>query len=470
MPTLTDIQRTLRDHVRFTGDGLPGEPVGAPLPVGSPRSGEHNPSKKELRDILIAVFSESGAGASGIAQEALETANAASSTASSINALASRADQSAGPGIGQYASLAAAVADNIGGTIRINYDETNLPADFAGVMLEYTQRTTTRNFNQSGFLPDQALRTFRTQHPANHPDVKWSGLNVEVQARGSGKNGPFSADYGFTLNVAKRGYSSGSALSGEMDGLTIYLRQDGPDGFPSQDPGSSDAAAIMVNAQNIGTCGFVALSDQTVSNLRREAGFPVDLQMQTQHGVIDANNAAGKVAFGWVASMKTGIGRTAFHAAALEGAGWENLFDSPNLRATWAGELRFRSTADYSDYGGRVLRPVGLNSQLSIENRGTLGVAIRALDAAPVTLASGGSNRWQLSAAGNWQPVTDLAGELGNAARRIGNTHTNALVVYGNSLTAAGLPSYADNAAALAGGLTAGRFYRRTGHGLDVVI
>ncbi len=48
MPTLAD--RLLRDHVRYTGDGLPNEPTNAPLPGGDPASGTFNPGKKELRD------------------------------------------------------------------------------------------------------------------------------------------------------------------------------------------------------------------------------------------------------------------------------------------------------------------------------------------------------------------------------------------------------------------------------------
>ena len=39
-----------RDHVRFSGDGLPNQPVGHPLPVGDPRSGVHNPNKPDIRD------------------------------------------------------------------------------------------------------------------------------------------------------------------------------------------------------------------------------------------------------------------------------------------------------------------------------------------------------------------------------------------------------------------------------------
>lgn len=48
MPTQAD--KIFRDFVRFTGDGLPEAPVGHPLPVGDPRSGVHNPSKKDIRD------------------------------------------------------------------------------------------------------------------------------------------------------------------------------------------------------------------------------------------------------------------------------------------------------------------------------------------------------------------------------------------------------------------------------------
>ncbi|UOA23587.1 hypothetical protein DSM110277_02016 [Sulfitobacter pontiacus] len=44
-----------RDFVRFTGDGLPGEPVGRPLPQGDPASGQFNPPKKQVREALLAI-------------------------------------------------------------------------------------------------------------------------------------------------------------------------------------------------------------------------------------------------------------------------------------------------------------------------------------------------------------------------------------------------------------------------------
>jgi hypothetical protein len=50
MPRLVD--KLIRDHVRYTGDGLPNEPANAPLPVGDPSSGVHNPTKRDIREAI----------------------------------------------------------------------------------------------------------------------------------------------------------------------------------------------------------------------------------------------------------------------------------------------------------------------------------------------------------------------------------------------------------------------------------
>ena len=57
MPNLAD--EVFRDFVRFTGDGLPNEPVGHGLPVGDPRSGVHKPGKKPIRDVMRGAFEAS---------------------------------------------------------------------------------------------------------------------------------------------------------------------------------------------------------------------------------------------------------------------------------------------------------------------------------------------------------------------------------------------------------------------------
>jgi len=58
MAAIDVVNRLLREFKRYTGDGLPNEPVGAPLPVGDPASGPHNPKKAELRSALLAPLDE----------------------------------------------------------------------------------------------------------------------------------------------------------------------------------------------------------------------------------------------------------------------------------------------------------------------------------------------------------------------------------------------------------------------------
>lgn len=76
MPTTAD--RLLRDFIRYTGDGLPGEPAARPLPVGDPASGQHNPSKKDFRDAINSV--------TGSADDATAAAIAANAAAANANA------------------------------------------------------------------------------------------------------------------------------------------------------------------------------------------------------------------------------------------------------------------------------------------------------------------------------------------------------------------------------------------------
>ncbi|WP_332717321.1 hypothetical protein [Pelagibacterium mangrovi] len=54
------VDRELREFKRYTGDGLPGEPVNAPLPVGDPTTGVWNPKKKNLRNAMKATLKGAG--------------------------------------------------------------------------------------------------------------------------------------------------------------------------------------------------------------------------------------------------------------------------------------------------------------------------------------------------------------------------------------------------------------------------
>lgn len=375
---------------------------------------------------------------------------------------ATDAAASAGPGIGEYASLSAAVTANPSGSVRINYDEQALPASFAGVLLEYTRRATARNIPQSAMSVDQAMRTLRTQFPASHPDVKWSGLNIEGQALGSGKNGPFSADYGVSINVAKQGYASGTAVSGEIDGLTIYVRQDGARGLPSGDPGSSDACGILINAQNVEDVGFVSPIEVTSSNIQGVSPFGFRYRIQAQMAPITANAAGGPITYGHVVVAKDGANTHAYYAGAEGAATWTNLLHSPNrLSITWDGEYRLL-TPDWTGGALRLFRGRGVNDGSQLLHRGTGALVINAADAAPVQFATSGVVRASFNAGGTFAPATGQTINLGSPTVPWAFGYFTNLQATGNQITMSGLPIYADNAAAVAAGQPAGRIYRTT--------
>lgn len=87
MPRLVDIN--IRDHVRYTGDGLPGEPVNAPLPVGDPSSGVYHPTKKDIRDAIGDIEGDRIAteAAAELARQAMVDAQGATFQAANLSAL-----------------------------------------------------------------------------------------------------------------------------------------------------------------------------------------------------------------------------------------------------------------------------------------------------------------------------------------------------------------------------------------------
>jgi hypothetical protein len=55
MAVADDIKRVFREFRRYTGDGLPGAPVNAPLPIGDPQSGVHSPKKADIRQAFVGL-------------------------------------------------------------------------------------------------------------------------------------------------------------------------------------------------------------------------------------------------------------------------------------------------------------------------------------------------------------------------------------------------------------------------------
>jgi hypothetical protein len=103
------INRAFREFRRYTGDGLPGEPVSAALPVGDPASGVHNPPKSEIRGAFLDVEDAINAGVADLDDAVSDAEAAAAAAADSAGDAASL-----NPTLGvNYATLTSAAATSI---------------------------------------------------------------------------------------------------------------------------------------------------------------------------------------------------------------------------------------------------------------------------------------------------------------------------------------------------------------------
>ena len=109
-------------------------------------------------------------------------------------------------------------------------------------------------------------------------DKPCSAATVTGNALGSGVNGPLTAQTGMTINLTKDNWWTGGKV-GEIDGLNILVRQNGP---------HSDSSGILINVQNQGH-GFLSateFSSTIVNPVKNVLTFGIDVQ----EGVLDHLN------------------------------------------------------------------------------------------------------------------------------------------------------------------------------------
>ena len=105
-----------------------------------------------------------------------------------------------------------------------------------------------------------------------------SAATVLANARGSGVNGPLTAQTGMSINIQKDNWWTGGKV-GEVDGLGILVRQNGP---------HSDSSGILVNVQNQGH-GFLSATEfasSIVDPVQNVLTYGIDVQ----EGVLDHLN------------------------------------------------------------------------------------------------------------------------------------------------------------------------------------
>jgi len=124
-----------------------------------------------------------------------------------------------------------------------------------------------------------------------------SAASVTATARGSGVNGPLTAQTGMTINMSKDNWWTGGKV-GEVDGLGILVRQNGP---------HSDSSGILVNVQNQGH-GFLSATEfasSIVDPVKNVLTYGIDVQ----EGVLDHLNGdyIGAVYTADYGALATGI-------------------------------------------------------------------------------------------------------------------------------------------------------------------
>lgn len=297
-------------------------------------------------------------------------------------------------------------------------DDTALPADYSNTLFEFNGNRPMRLTHTSS-ISGTAKKALKAQFPAAHQLSIRSSFHIESQSQGSGKNGPDSADYGMTIAIHKKGYGSdNSPPAGEIDGLNIFVRQDGPKGEPSGGNNSSDASGILVNIQNVEDVGFTSAWEASTSNVER-AGGTITKSVQTQIGVLD-QNAVGAPSYGYVCVASRGALGDAYYAGASVGATWNNILNAPgSVRVDAAGNYRAFSP-EWTGGSWTIVRGSGANAATQIAHRGTGALLLLAQDAGAVQLGTSGAIRWEVTASGTLRPSSTYTNaDVGDPNRRV---------------------------------------------------
>lgn len=124
-----------------------------------------------------------------------------------------------------------------------------------------------------------------------------SAATVVANALGSGVNGPQTAQTGLTVDISKDNWWTGG-MTGEIDGLNVMLRQNGP---------GSDASGILINVQNQGH-GFLSATEFS-STIVDPVSNTLTHGIDVQEGVLDKKTGdyIGAVYTADVGALSTGV-------------------------------------------------------------------------------------------------------------------------------------------------------------------
>jgi hypothetical protein len=264
-----------------------------------------------------------------------------------------------------------------------------------------------------------AKKSIKTQFPTPHTTSIWSAYNIEAVSQGSGKNGPSYADYGQTINLYKKGYAGvTNPIAGEIDALSISIRQDGPKGQPAGGALSSDCAGILVNIQNVEDCGFLAVMEASSSTYNRGSSS-ITKAIQTQIGALDTNQV-GSPSYGYVTSSTTGQNTYAFYASESGTGTWENILYAPKSVTIDASGNYKAINASWPSGAWSIGRSADLNGSTQFNHRGSGALFFNTADTgSAIQFGTENVIKWQIDSSGNIKPLSNTAYTVGAAAVRV---------------------------------------------------
>jgi hypothetical protein len=146
-----------------------------------------------------------------------------------------------------------------------------------------------------------------------------AAATITANALGSGVNGPQTAQAGVSIDISKDNWWTGGAI-GEIDGLDVLLRQNGP---------HSDASGILINVQNQGN-GFLSATE-FASTIVDPVSNTLTYGIDVQEGVLNRKTGdyIGAVYTADYGALSTGV-----------------LIQNSSPSASWKYALQYQKNGD----------------------------------------------------------------------------------------------------------------------------
>lgn len=212
MPIADTINRIYREFKRYTGDGLPDEPSGAPLPIGDPQSGPYSPKKSELRAAFGSIATDLDAGVAEAQDAASEAESARDAVLAALSGVTSN-----------KATIAEAAADDPivdPDYYRVDYYDTDYVtgsgAKYRKVSVEPVHAGKFQNANGTWYEIAESL-----------PNVLMFGATeADLYTGAQAALNYLAAVGGGTMRFPGGNYTLGTSLVCSADGVTLLLDDD----------------------------------------------------------------------------------------------------------------------------------------------------------------------------------------------------------------------------------------------------